>query len=453
MTRKHGIALAALLSLPSTAGAWEAATTHAGLTQQAAMASSLKRRLGELLGLSLGLWETIRLRPAGPAADDRLRARLSALDPSGGYAPADGRLTALGWLMAGSVVESVPVDRERNHFFDPTRGAGLVGGGLVSGFGRGLLAVSSGISSVRELFAGTSFDGSGMASTVWIVAPDNDLGLGRFIDARTRAVSAESAEERESAIAEALLAAGAILHVVEDEGDPAYVHNDFRTDLYARGAPFDRFVGVRWGRLGVPKPTGPGGEVKRLADLISNKEGTGLADRTARHFYSAGLLDDDAEAERRRYGLPPLIAGRQPTGYVLDAGKRRVARWWRDEAGRPRWELDERCYVDAASVLLPATVEAALGALEHLFRGSLSLDEGALKNGTVALGAGTVRLYAEGADGRRRVVSVIEVKTAESGASLLDVEESVRDQHLAAVFRGVDANGEPIVLSVERRAR
>src|SRR5204862_2738509 len=135
-----------------------------------------------------------------------------------------------------------------------TTGRGLHRSGLLGGLGIGVASVARGVGSVRDLLAGEAFDGTGLASTGWLTAPDNELGLARFLAARERAVIAPTPAERESALAEALLCAGALLHVIEDAADPPRVHNDERTDLDAGGAPLDAFAAARFGRHAVPAP-------------------------------------------------------------------------------------------------------------------------------------------------------------------------------------------------------
>src|SRR6185295_7947446 len=106
--------LAAVLGFGTAPGrvlAYDPATTHAGLTQRAAMASTLHAALARRFGRLLGLFETVVLRGDRLPADDWrfIEARLRALDPAGGYRPEDdGKATALGWMVAGSVIAWTP---------------------------------------------------------------------------------------------------------------------------------------------------------------------------------------------------------------------------------------------------------------------------------------------------------------------------------------------------------
>ena len=73
---------------------------------------------------------------------------------------------------------------------------------------------------MRQLLAGAAMDGSGLSAMDWLESPDNDLGLAAFLDAYERSVIAETPEARETSLVEALLAAGAMLSVLEQAGDP-----------------------------------------------------------------------------------------------------------------------------------------------------------------------------------------------------------------------------------------
>src|SRR5262245_19801792 len=94
-----------------------------------------------------------------------------------------------------------------------------------------------GTGSLRGVFTGASFDGTGRPSLDWMTAEDNDLGLVRLLDARERAVSSASPAAREAALAEALVVTGALLHLVQDAGEPALVHGDYRVEFKRDGGP------------------------------------------------------------------------------------------------------------------------------------------------------------------------------------------------------------------------
>ena len=447
-------ALFAMGIVGGRAEAFDPGITHAAITERAASLSSLGRQLQARFGLAHGPYELLRLDVPGERGE-ALRARLARLDPTTGGAPSAGKLPALGWVVAGSILEEVPPERGRNHFFDPSTGAGLDQGGIGAGTAFRLAAAASGLGTVRGVFTGAAFDGTGMASTAWLTAPDNELGVGCFLEARLRAVSAPTAVARQSALAEALLCAGAILHVVEDAGEPAHVHNDFRVSLYDHGGPFSRYVLARYGRLSLPPPSGPSRRVAHLVDLISAADGTGLADTTARGFFSEGTLPSEPQPPGAVFaghaGLPPLHAGSGRAGYLTDAQGRHLARWRRDGAGLVAWSLDERCLADAAATLVPATEQAAISALDHLFRGSLRFETGALHNGALGLGAGEVVVLTEDAEGKRSVVAEARTSGSSAGDALVEISDSLTGQPLIAYFRGVDTHGEPLIVSVDSR--
>ena len=112
--------------------AYDPATTHAGLTERAALASQLHRVLARALSRPLGLFEPIALSldELPQAQAQSLEARLAALDPSAGASPGpDGVAPALAWVIAGSVIATTPAERGQDFFYDPSRGRRAVAGG------------------------------------------------------------------------------------------------------------------------------------------------------------------------------------------------------------------------------------------------------------------------------------------------------------------------------------
>jgi len=107
VTRVAAVAALVLLAHASVARAYDPATTHAGLTERAALASQLHRVLARALSRPLGLFEPVALSldDLPRAQAESLEARLGALDPSAGATPGpDGVAPALGWVIAGSVI-------------------------------------------------------------------------------------------------------------------------------------------------------------------------------------------------------------------------------------------------------------------------------------------------------------------------------------------------------------
>jgi hypothetical protein len=451
MTR---LALLLLVALGGVAHAWDA-PTHAGLTERAALASSLGRRLSVELGRPLGLYEPLALK----TGRDELARRLAALDPEGGYAPdADGAPeSTLGWLTAGAVIEDVPAERGRHHFFDPsTIQESSTGGGLDERRGLGMRtrlgALADGTGSLRGLFTGANFDGTGLAATAWLAAPRarNEWGLERFLDEREHAAAAATPAERNAALARALLAAGSIVHLVEDAGDPAYVRNDYRVALHDQARAFERFVAARYGRLAVPEPGGEPLARTHLVELWHDEAGDGLADRTQRRFFSLGTLPPDS-----RYPEPRVRPGAATTGYVSGAVEHLAA--YRREAGGVRYGLDERCFADYATALLPEIGRYAAGALEWLFRGRLEVapanSELQVSAREIGLGAGTLSLFVDAANGARRKIFEQAISGDDEGAVLATLPRPAEARHVTALFRGRDPAGEPLVIVREQELK
>ena len=433
-----------LLLSVSTARAYEP-VTHAGLTDRAARASSLHKRLVERLKLSLGLYEPLTLE-RGAKADRELNQRLARLDPEGGYVPDDGRQSALAWLTAGAVVEGVPADRLRHHFVDPSTGAGLDDPGESSKLRTRMAGVVSGIGTLRGVFTGASFDGTGMASTAWLTSSQNEWGLPRHLDERARAASARTPGERETALVKSLLAAGAILRVVETAGDPAFVRNDYRVALEDGGGAYGRFVAARYGRLGLPETTSgtPTPDRPHLVELLHDPSGGGLADRTHRRFFSPGTLPSS-----KRSPSPTATADDKPAGYVAGDAVAHLAGYRQSPRG-VEWLLDDTVYRDYAEAMLPETTRYASAALDLLFRGRLEIadHQGELTATVHELGLGTVEasVYADTASGERKRIFNRKLDRAADGDVIAAVAKPAWASRITAVVRGIDANGEPIVI-------
>jgi hypothetical protein len=178
----------------------------------------------------------------------------------------------------------------------------------------------------------------------------------------------------------------------------------------------------------------------RLDELFHDDAGRGLADRTARRFFSPGTLPPRAK-------IPAV----RPTdlGYVGNVEVRHLAAVTLD--GRHR--LDARCLEEYAEQLLPEIGAYAVAALEHLFRGRLEtrVTEGDLHVVVrdVALGAGTLTILGDDADGKRTRLRTVEISSARPGAEIAKLGAPRGARRLAVVFRGVDGAGAPIVITDE----
>jgi hypothetical protein len=466
------VALALVAGGGGPARAYDPATTHAGLTERAVMASSLHRVLSRRLGRPLGLLEPLQIhsRTFEPGARRALWARFEALDPAGGYRPgADGVAGALAWVVAGSVLAQTPPERGRNHFLDPRRRAGLDDAPGLSGVAHQLQLTLDDGTTVRDLATGRTFDLTGQSSLEWIASPRNDQGLPVLLENLDRTVSAAEPAERESALVRALMALGGIMSALEDAGEPAHVRNDFRAAFLHRQGPsswdrsstFERFVAARYGRLGVPAPRAP---VRRptLESYFTASDGQGLADRTQRRFFSEGTLPEDVPldpatstrdvvlAARESLAYPePGVAGLElkemATPHYMIVDGRRALGYVR-EPRHVRFFLDGAVYADAAKTLLPEVAGYTAGLLDHLLRAGLALTTAGRQvtinlEGVSAPRDATLHLYVEDDGGRRRELpGPIAVETLVSGHPL-EITAPAGARRVGAVMRGQDAGG------------
>jgi|GEM_PF-990283 len=483
------VALGLLLALAldwrfeSRAQAYDPATTHAGLTQQAAAASLLHQVLALRLGRPLGLFEPVSLHAERLTPSERrlLLARLGALDPAGGYRPGDdGVAPALAFVVAGSVIAKMPPESVQHLFFDPSTGSGLKDSAGADGFFHSLRLIADAGGSVRQLATGTGFALEGEPSLKWLDSSDNDLGLPVFHQQLERALSHPDPAERSSALARALLALGGVLTVLEDAGNPAQVRNDFRGSyLQGRtGSPFDRWsrfergVADFYGMGGIPAPR----EIVRrptLRAFFTDPDGQGLADRTQRRFFSDGTVPADGIIDTETTGADVVREARQSLTYGLpifshldlrESGVRRYVTVvegkepprkilaYERVPGRIRFFLDGRVYADSARVLLPEIAGYAAGLIDHLLRGEVKLArEGDSVRATLvdpvgSIRGGTLRLLSEDASGRRSEIAAF---PADRGApESVSVVVPAGSRRIAAVLRGWDAAG-PVVAGGE----
>jgi hypothetical protein len=477
----------AVLAHAAVARAYDPATTHAGLTERAALASSLHRVLSRALSRPLGLFEPVGLSldelPAKEA--QALEARLAALDPSAGGSPGpDGVAPALSWIIAGSVIATTPAERGQDFFYDPSRGSGLSQAGGVASLGNtlGLLLDAT---SLRALFAGTSFNMTGRPSTEWLRAPENDVGLDAFHAGLEAAIAADRPQRRATALARAFLALGGVLTILEDAGEPAHVRNDYRRAYlgtrgpspFDRGSAFEQFVADTYGRMGVPVAVTP---VRRptVTAFITAADGQGLADRTQRRFFSEGSLPEDPIVDRGTtaaevmvdargslpYAYPRLprlelkVMGRKQYAYTQGQSdgegkgkgqgkdRRRLLAYER-VPGRVRFFLDEAVYADTARVLLPEIAGYGAGLIDHLFRAEIKIEtvvgaaEVSVTGAQGSLRKGEIRVFAEDASGVRQPIG-----TLQPGAAPGRIAVPAGTKRVAAVLRGEDDAGELVAL-------
>jgi hypothetical protein len=450
----------------SSVYAWEADSTHVGLTEQAAFASGLHARLSVQHGRALGWYAPLAVPPAhAPALYDKLERLL----PSSGYVPDKrGQESALGWLLLGTVLEDVPEERGRNHFLDPVHGGGLSARDPRGWFARLGTRLWAWLSSTHL--------GPGVAASDWIRAPDNDLGVSRFHRELVLSATAPTLAARDEHLAFALLCAGAILHVLEDVGSPSRARDDLAEHLQSltaggvdHGSRFERLAALLFGRLGVPKPLAP---VRRgrLADYFTSSDARGLADLTARSWYSRGTLPgpvtwtpktprEEVLAQATRSQSFPFPV---PTFDAQAAARAGGGRVENDEGaclanyavveGQIAWSISDDCATQQLYRILPLVGAHTTGLLDFLFRGTLAVkgsDQGAVVTvGGTGLGKGSLSLWIEDEKGQRQKLGAsLDVKGGAPETVLASVTSAglVSAARLVAVFQGTDESGEEVV--------
>lgn len=496
---------AALVLAPARTWAWEPDTTHAGLTEQAAMSSRLHQRLRSQLGVSDGLFAALIIPPADAPA---LFETLGGFNPTHGYVPdTRGRMLALGWLAAGSVLADVPVEQAANHFFDPLTGRGLDDDSI-----RGLSDRLR--HRIYPRLAGEPLPREGVPAVAWVVDPSNPMGLNGFIGQYQKAVSAATPGERARHLAGALLAAGAILHVLQDMGSPSHVRDDLAAhlqplgpDAFDMGSRFERVAALTHGRLGVPAPgravhaatlraffttaapaagaAAPAAGAAAPAagagsDASAGDQPPGLADLTAGRWFSPstlprpirihpglgqsriGMLLTESLVRPRPAPLPRLDmnAARRGSARLSDERGVCLANYRLQDDGMLVWFIDDACMTEQVAAILPEVAAYSAGLLDWLFRGNIALDLSgpaggqpgarsvAARAGGIALGAGTVTFFW---DDQRGVRTPLGAPVAVSGPVAADAVLArapalpAEARAVAVLFQGKDAAGEPVV--------
>lgn len=439
--RRIAILAAAAAVLAASGGralAWESATTSAGLTEQAALASRIHLRMTEQFGYASGLYETLVIPPAD--ARSLFEVLHDLLNPTHGYTPdARGRLSALGWLVAGAVVADTPAEHATQHFYDPRTGKGLSRRTLNGALSRLRHRLASRV--IRERIVS-----SGMPALGWLAHPRNPMNIHGFRSQYVKAVVAATPGERSRHMAGTLLAAGAMLHVLFDMASPSHVRDDLaahlevlsdedRTDV---GSRFERVASLAYGRLGVPAA---GEAVSRPSwrAYVTDGDGKGLADLTHARWYSASTLPaplalpiklERGELERRVAAhLAKLTPGPKLT---LDQKRRMLV----NERGvcvadvllEPRqvsFEIGDDCALEQLEVILPEAAGYGAGFLDTLLGASLSItgDQGNLAIAAEGhdLGPGTILMLWDDRRGVRKEYGKQPVSGATAGTLLARV--------------------------------
>jgi hypothetical protein len=107
------------------------------------------------------------------------------------------------------------------------------------------------------------------------------------------------------------------------------------------------------------------------------------------------------------------------------------------------FSLDDECLLEQVGAILPEVAAYETGALEFLLRGELTMKIGdSVVITGPGLGAGTIEVLVE--DGRGVRTKLGSTPTQGTG-ELARVPAPVRGARVIAVYRGVDAHGEPLV--------
>ena len=455
MTTTRVLAVIGVAALAGSAHAWEAETTQAGLAEQAALASRLDHRL-ITLGWNGGLFEPLTIPPADAPA---LIADLHLLSPSQGMVPdARGRQTALAWLAAGAALADLPARLAANHFYDVWTGKGWTKPE------RSLLGALD--NKVREQMGRAALPDHGVPAPDWVVSNDNPFNLANFMDQYAKAASAATPGERSRHMAAALIAAGAMMHVLGDLGAPSRVRGDEAAHLAPlgagpddRGSRFVRIAALSFGRLGVPAPSRVITRA-RLRDYFTSRDGTGLADEIASTYFSPGTLPrpsrvaDEAHPvlARPKPTLPArlnLVAATREEGTTLRASDGTCLARYRVEHDILTFSLDDDCMLEQVTQILPEVAAYETGLLDFLLRGELTITIGPMVAVSAKdLGVGTTEVLVEDERGVRTSLGTVQsilARKSKDPVELARVPTPQSGTKIIAVFRGVDASGEPIV--------
>jgi len=362
-------------------------------------------------------------------------------------------------LSAGAALADVPAANGANHFFDPTTGKGWIKPG------RDVLAALG--DKVREAIGREAIPPSGIPAPDWIVTKENPFNLAGFLAQYSKAITSATPGERARHMAAALVAAGAILHALGDLGAPSRVRGDALAHLEPLGGGPDdlgsrteRIAALVYGRLGVPEPDKVITRT-RVRDFFTTRGGTGLADVTARSYFSANTLPGVSRINEERPilvkaqpalpGRLNLMAASRGEGTTLrDAQGTCLARY-KVESGLLGWAIDDDCVLEQLAVILPTVAAYETGLLEFLTRGDLKVvnDGAAILVAGADLGPGQLDLMVEDDRGVRATLASAQVTGAKQTGEVINKTplsaQTANASRVIAVFRGADKLGEPIV--------
>ncbi len=371
--------LATLHGLRTPAHAWEP-TTHAGLTEQAALQAGLDTILRKQFDLKMGQQTLLYATELGSIAKS-----LQNADPMEGYTPnKDGSLSALQWLVAGAALADQFYPQ--NHFFVPRF--------LVAQGGKGLsartLSKMTAVDRMRIRLAPGKQPAKGKPALQWLVDKDNPHSLEKFQTHLRRAAQSEKPQQqRNASLAQALFSAGAILHILQDMGSPSHVRGDLAAhfgqigndprDLASR---YEHLAAITYGRLGLPSSNQSAAAHQTLADFFSNSSQTGLGDVTAKNYFSEYTVPRPQRPHKEI--IEKLEAKLQASlGFAvvidLQAARTRSGATLRNPQGvcvagykiihrKLVWFVDDSCALSQLKAILPNVVNHSAGLLSWLFR-------------------------------------------------------------------------------------
>ena len=457
--RRLAVAVFTVVVLAHPAHAWEAATTHAGLAERSALSSSLHLRLVKQLGVKRGLFATLRVPPNDAAA---LFTLLRRMNPMHGYVPdGRGRLLALQWLIAGAVVADMPASRAANHYFDPV---------LRRGLSDASLARTPWFERLYRKVRRAGVPRRGIPAPQWLSHANNTMSIEGFVSQYRKAMSARTPGERERHLAGALLAAGALVHVLQDMGSPSHVRDDLAAHLTSvgndeldLGSRFERIAALAYGRLGIPHVDKPV-RATSLGDFFTNSSRTGLADITAASWFSHTTLPGSVGAPERGGNLVARVnkALRRPrpvgpSRIDIPAAKTPRGRRYANAQGvclaryriardRLTWSMDDDCVLEQLAVILPMVVNYGAGFIDWLFRGALEVNADgenlSIRTSGVTAKDGTVVAYWD--DDRGVRAQYAERKIEKNVSIPKPPATAIR---VAVLLVGRDAAGQPLVAS------
>jgi len=451
------VVLPLLAVAPGEVRAWEPETTQTGLAEQAALSSTLHKRL-VTLGFGGGLFEPLTIPPADARA---LIDALKLLSPSHGSVPdARGRQAALAWLAAGAALADLPASHGANHFYDPLSH---------QGWQRPDRSFTAGIADrVRDAMGRADIPAHGVPAPDWVTSKANPFNLDAFLLQYGKAVSAATPGERSRYMAAALVAAGAMMHVLGDLGAPSRVRGDEAAHFEPLGggpddlgSRFERIAALAFGRLGVPPPART---ITRthLRDFFTAADHTGLADVISRSYFSANTLpgsvrvggthDDQPHLVRALPALPArlnlMAATHQDGTTVRDAADTCLVRY-HVEHDVLSFSLDDDCMLEQVTAILPEVAAYEAGLLDFLLRGELVVAVADhISVGGKGLGTGELVILGEDDRGVRTQLSTVHVAAGKASDQAVEVANApipASWSRVVAVFRGTDAGGEPLV--------